>query len=90
MFDTEANELRCMGDGTIPRGRVAYRQHAHQRASDRLIDRKNDAFKIDASKRLQIYATIVKPTRKPQTIRPRMAVPFQNSIQDGGCHIVDV
>jgi len=29
MFDTESNELRRVGDGTIPRGRVAYRQRAH-------------------------------------------------------------
>jgi hypothetical protein len=29
MFDTEANELRCMGDATVPRGRVPYGQHAH-------------------------------------------------------------
>jgi hypothetical protein len=29
MFDTEANKLRCMGDATIPRGRVADCQDAH-------------------------------------------------------------
>jgi len=29
MFDTEANELWCGGDATIPRGCVAYCQHAH-------------------------------------------------------------
>ncbi len=29
MFDTEANELRRMGDGTIPRRCIAYRQYAH-------------------------------------------------------------
>ena len=29
MFDTEANELRRMGDATIPRGCVPYGQHAH-------------------------------------------------------------
>ena len=29
MFDTEANELRCMGDTTVSRGCVPYCQHAH-------------------------------------------------------------
>jgi len=29
MIDTEANELRRVGNATISGGRVAYRQHAH-------------------------------------------------------------
>jgi len=29
MFDSEANKLWRMGDATISRGRVTYRQHAH-------------------------------------------------------------
>ena len=79
MFDTEANGLRRMGDATIPRRRVAYRQHSylgghaneilrHLRSGSQLVEIE-DALPGGRQKlRWHPFCLICRDTRQPAQI----------------------